>query len=243
MGALRSGRISTSQRRASDLGSIRQTIRTSLLLLGTMRRTYPISVGFGRAEGTPIDRYYIEQFLTENADAIQGRVLEVGDREYTTRFGTGVSKSDIVNVLDGTPDTTILADLGDCPQIPDASFDCILLMQTLHYTYDMNATVRELHRILAPGGSVLCTVPGISQVSRYDMDRWGDRWRLTSLSATELFSATFRPADVRVTTYGNTLSSICLLEGITAERLRPRELDACHEDYQLLVAIKAVKQT
>ena len=165
------------------MGSIRQTIRTSLLLLGSMRRTYPIGVGFGREDGTPIDRYYIEQFLAENADAIRGRVLEVGDREYTTRFGTGVTKSDVVNVLEGAPETTILADLGDCPQIPDGSFDCIVLIQTLHYTYDMAATVRELHRILAPGGTILCTVPGISQVSRYDMDRWGDRWRLTSLSA------------------------------------------------------------
>ena len=224
------------------MGSIRQTIRTSLLLLGSMRRTYPISVGFGREEGTPIDRYYIERFLTKNADAIRGRVLEVGDREYTTRFGTDVSQSDVVNVLEGAADTTILADLSNCPQIPDGSFDCIILIQTLHYTYDMNATVRELHRILAPGGCILCTVPGISQVSRYDMEHWGDRWRLTSLSATELFSTTFLPADVCVVTYGNTLASICLLEGITAEKLRPRELEANHEDYQLVVAIRAVKQ-
>ena len=224
------------------MGSIRQTIRTSLLLLGSMRRTYPISVGFGREEGTPIDRYYIERFLTKNADAICGRVLEVGDREYTTRFGTDVSQSDVVNVLEGAADTTILADLSNCPQIPDGSFDCIILIQTLHYTYDMNATVRELHRILAPGGCILCTVPGISQVSRYDMEHWGDRWRLTSLSATELFSTTFLPADVCVVTYGNTLASICLLEGITAEKLRPRELEANHEDYQLVVAIRAVKQ-
>jgi SAM-dependent methyltransferase len=223
------------------LGSIRQSIRTSLLLLGSMRRTYPVSVGFGREDGTPIDRYYIEQFLAENTGTIRGRVLEVGDREYTTRFGTGVTTSDVVNVLEGAPDTTILADLGDCPQIPEGSFDCIVLIQTLHYTYDMNATVCELHRILAPGGTVLCTVPGISQVSRYDMDRWGDRWRLTSLSAAELFSTAFRPADVSVQTYGNTLSSICLLEGIPAEKLRPRELDVHHEDYQLIVAVRAVK--
>lgn len=223
------------------MGSLRQTIRTSLLLLGSMRRTYPISVGFGREDGTPIDRYYIDRFLTQNADAIRGHVLEVGDREYTTRFGTGVTKSDVVNVLEGAPETTILADLGDCPQIPDDSFDCIVLVQTLHYTYDMNATVRELHRILAPGGCVLCTVPGISQVSRYDMDHWGDRWRLTSLSATELFSTVFRPTEVSVVTYGNTLSSICLLEGITAEKLKPRELDVEHEDYQLIVAVRAAK--
>jgi SAM-dependent methyltransferase len=221
---------------------MRQNIRTSLLLLSSLGRTYPIGVGFGRDQGTPVDRYYIEKFLAARDGVIQGRVLEIGDRDYTDRFGTGVAKSDILNVREGDPETTILADLANCPQIPDDTFDCIILVQTLHYTFDMQATVREVHRILAPGGRVLCTVPGISQVSRYDMDRWGDRWRLTSLSATELFATAFRPEDVIVVTYGNTLSSICLLEGIPAEKLRPRELDERHEDYQLIVAVDAVKR-
>ena len=221
---------------------MRQNIRTSLLLLGSLGRTYPIGVGFGRGEGTPIDRYYIERFLGERAGFVRGRVLEIGDRDYTTRFGTAVTRSDILNVREGDPETTIVADLADCPQIADGSFDCIILVQTLHYTFDMQATVREVHRILAPGGRVLCTVPGISQVSRYDMDRWGDRWRLTSLSAAELFATAFRQEDVTVLSYGNTLSSICLLEGIPVERLKPRELDARHEDYELIVAVDAVKR-
>jgi len=101
--------------------------------------------------------------------------------------------------------------------------------------------VSELHRILAPGGHVLCTVPGISQISRYDMDRWGDRWRLTSLSATELFATAFEPARTTVSTHGNVLTSICFLEGIVAEKLTPRELATCDEDYQLIVAVDATK--
>ena len=106
----------------------------------------------------------------------------------------------------------------------------------------MRAAVSELHRILAPGGRLLCTVPGISQISRYDMDRWGDRWRLTSLSASELFATAFEPADVTVSTYGNVLVAVCFLEGIVAEKLRARELDTRDDDYQLLVAVDAAKE-
>jgi hypothetical protein len=34
---------------------------------------------------------------------------------------------------------------------------------------------------LKPGGVLLATVSGISQISRYDMYRWGDYWRFTTL--------------------------------------------------------------
>ena len=37
-----------------------------------------------------MDRYFIEQFLAAHRQDIRGRVLEVKDNEYTTRFGTDV---------------------------------------------------------------------------------------------------------------------------------------------------------
>ena len=220
----------------------RRTIRSGLLRLAMMGRTYPVDPGFGRGHGTPIDRYYIERFLDLHSGSIAGRVLEVGDREYTTRFGgEAVTTSDVLDFVEGSSSATFVADLSSCPQIPSGTFDCIILTQTLHYIYDMEAAVAELHRILTPGGLLLCTVPGISQVSRYDMEHWGDRWRLTSLAAGELFATSFAPADVEVTTWGNALSSVFFLEGIVAERLKTRELDVRHEDYELLVTVAAVK--
>jgi SAM-dependent methyltransferase len=162
-----------------------------MFLLGTLRRAHPVNPGFGMDAGTPIDRIYIERFLSSRADAVCGRVLEIGDREYTEKFGSDVSSSDVLHFEEGSPLATIVADLGDCPQIPDDSFDCIILTQTLHYVFDMSAAVAELHRILSPGGRLLCTVPGISQISRHDMDLWGDRWRLTTLGAQELFGTAF----------------------------------------------------
>jgi len=223
------------------LGALARRLRSRFIFFGTLRHTYPVHPAFGLGAGTPIDRYYIDRFLTDRASTIRGRVLEIGDREYTTRFGSNVSVSDVLHAEEGNPVATIVGDLSDCPQIATGTYDCIILTQTLHYVYDMERAVAELHRILAPGGHILCTVPGISQISRHDMERWGDRWRLTSLSALELFQTAFQPPDITVSTYGNALSSISFLEGIVAEKLRARELDVCDDQYQLLVAVDAVK--
>jgi SAM-dependent methyltransferase len=209
---------------------------------GGLRRTEPVSRVFGLDRGTPIDRYYIEGFLEENAGRIRGRVLEIGDRTYTERFGgTSVTRSDVLHLTGDSPQATIVADLTHAPEIPDDSFDCIILTQTLHFTYSMEAEVSELHRILRPGGCVLCTVPGISQISRFDMERWGDYWRLTSLSARELFETAFTAGEVHVETRGNVLAATAFLHGLAVSELTTAELDVHDDDYQLIVAIRAVK--
>ena len=223
------------------LSAVRQRLRSRFTRFGSLKRLYPVNPSFGLGKGTPVDRYYIERFLDSRRDVIRGRVLEIGDRRYTEKYGAGVTTSDVLHFVEGSPGATIIADIADCPQIPADSFDCIILVQTLHYIFDMRSAVSELHRILAPGGHLLCTVPGISQISRYDMDRWGDRWRFTSLSATELFATAFDPTRTSVATHGNVLASICFLEGVVAEKLLPRELDTHDEDYQLLVTIDAAK--
>ena len=60
-------------------------------------RRRPFSV-WGLERGTPVDRVYIEDFLSRHRQDIHGRVLEVKDRAYTERFGTGVEQADVVDV-------------------------------------------------------------------------------------------------------------------------------------------------
>lgn len=218
----------------------RRRLRNRFFLAYGMRGTAPINPAFGAGLGTPIDRYYIDRFFSANADRVTGRVLEIGDRTYTERFGRDVTTSDVLSV-EAAEGVTWAGDLSACPQVPDDAYDCVLLPQTLHFIPDMRAALAETRRILSPGGSLLCTVPGISQVSRYDMDRWGDRWRLTSLGARELFSAVFDEEDVDVHTYGNALAAVCFLQGVPAERLATRKLDLHEPDYELIVAVAATK--
>ena len=88
---------------------------------------------------------------------------------------------------------------------------------------------------------LLATVAGISQISRFDMERWGDYWRLTNLSARELFETSF-PADaIEVRTYGNVLAATALLHGLALSEVKASELDVLDEDYQVIVAVSATK--
>jgi SAM-dependent methyltransferase len=204
-----------------------------------LRRVEPVSRVFGLDRGLPVDRWYIERFLQHHSDDIHGAVLEVGDDRYTRRFGRA-DRSDVLNLDPDIPGTTLAADLARPDKLPEAAFDCIVCVQTLQFIYDARRAIEGLHRMLKPGGVALSSLSGISQISRYDMDRWGDYWRFTTLSARTLFESVFGAGNVEVQTFGNVLSSVAFLEGISAQELEPRELDYVDPDYQLVITVRAV---
>ena len=102
--------------------------------------------------------------------------------------------------------------------------------------------MKTLYRILRPGGMLLTTVSGvISKISREDMDRWGHYWGFTTKSAQLFFEEFFPPKNITVTGYGNVLTAAASLYGIAANELRPKELQYQDPDFQILIAIRAVK--
>jgi SAM-dependent methyltransferase len=211
---------------------------------GDLRRLSPISRGFGCGRGTPVDRYYIERFLAQNAADIRGHTLEIADNNYTVRFGgERVTRSDVLHAVPGNPEATLVGDLVTGAGIPSSAFDCIILTQTLTHIYEVRQAVAEIRNALRPGGVVLVSVPGISQISRYDMDRWGDYWRFTDASARRVFSEVFGTQNVTVVTYGNVLAACVFLHGLTVEELQVAELDHHDEDYQVIIGIRAVRST
>jgi ubiquinone/menaquinone biosynthesis C-methylase UbiE len=152
-----------------------------------------------------------------------------------------VAKSDILHVWNDNPRATIVADLTCADYIPSDTFDCIIFTQTLQFIYDVRAALRHLYRILKPGGVLLATFHGISQISRYDMDRWGEYWRFTTLSARRLFEEVFPPEHITIEAYGNVLTAIAFLHGLAAEELKQEELDYHDPDYEVLITVRAVK--
>jgi SAM-dependent methyltransferase len=208
--------------------------------LGSLNRTTPISRNYGWERGTPIDRFYIDRFLMQHTNDVQGRVLEIGDDEYTRRYGAGdVTRSDVLHASAGNASATIVADLADAPQLADATFDCVICTQTLLLIYDLHKAVATIHRILKPGGTALVTVPGVSRICREEADEWGDYWRFTSDSATRLFADEFGPQNVAVTAYGNVLTATAMLHGLAAEDLKPKQLDDRDRDFEVLIGVRA----
>jgi SAM-dependent methyltransferase len=209
---------------------------------GSLRRVQPIAPDFGWRWGQSIERHYIEDFIGGYAADIHGRVLEVAERKYTEKFGGArVTQSDVLHAKAGNPEATIIADLTRGDDIPSNAFDCIVLTQTLQFIYDTRAALRTLYRILKPGGVLLATCHGISQIARYDMDNWGEYWRFTSLSARMLFGEIFQDRFVTVRPYGNVLAATAFLHGLSTEELRQDELDYHDPNYELILCIRAVK--
>jgi SAM-dependent methyltransferase len=211
--------------------------------LSSLRRIVPFNPNdFGESRGQCIDRYYIEKFLTENAGDVRGHVLDFADDTYARRFGgSRVTKTDVLHVCEGNPCATIVADLAQGEQIPSDSFDCILCTQVLLLIYDVHAAVRTLYRILKPGGVALVTAPGIQKLDRVDMEREGEYWRFTDLSLRRLFEEVFPSDRVEVKAYGNVLTAIAFLHGFAVEDLRRRDLEYHDPEFQLSIALRAVK--
>jgi SAM-dependent methyltransferase len=215
---------------------------------GGLRRLAPVSRQFGFDRGLPVDRYYIEDFLSRHGGAdeygagdIRGRVLEVGGDIYTKRWGISVETVDVLHADDTNPQATMVGDLSRGDGIPSDAFDCVICAQTLHVIYDVRAAISTLHRALAPGGVLLATIPGITQACRPDRDLWGDYWRFTSRSVRLLFEEVF-PADcVRLESYGNVLAATAFLQGLASEELKSEELTTRDPDYEVLIAVRAQK--
>lgn len=216
--------------------------RSGPIKLGKLDRTKPISNNFGFERGKAIDRYYIDAFLLQHAKDIQGRVLEVSDDSCTKKYGgNNVKQSDVLHVVEGNPKATIVSDLTNAHNIASDSFDCIILLQTLQFIYDFQSAVRELHRILKPDGVLLLTISGISQISSYDMNQWGEYWRFTTASAQRLFKEEFLPENIEVKSYGNVLAATAFLYGVAVEDLKPEQLDYQDPGYQMVITVRAVK--
>jgi len=210
---------------------------------GDLRRVTPISEWFGFERGLPIDRYYIERFLSEHSEDIRGRVLEIGDSNYTRLFGGDrVTKSDVLHVSEGNPLATFVGDLTRADHIPSKTFDCVILTQTLHLIYDVRSALGTLYRILKPNGVLLLTVPGISQISR---DEWGKSWfwNFTSLSIRGLLEEVFPKAGVDIEAHGNVLSATAFLQGISTDELKRTELDFRDPQYEVLITVRASRPT
>jgi hypothetical protein len=107
--------------------------------------------------------------------------------------------------------------------------------------FDVRAAIRTLRRILKPGGVLLVTVPGITQIDHFEWrNSW--YWAFTALSMRRLFGEVFTATGLELETHGNVLAATAFLHGIAFEELRTSELDYDDPDYQVIVAVAATKE-
>jgi len=208
---------------------------------GDLRRTDPISRDWGYDRGVPVDRRYIDEFLSAHSSDVHGSVLEVQEDEFTRAYGgVRVTASSVLDIDASNARATVLADLRCAPGIPAEQYDCVILTQTLHVIDDMGAALRECYRILKPGGVLLATMPAASRVClEYGHD--GDFWRATPAGARALFGSAFSPAAVTTSGFGNVLTNVAFLQGVATAEVSDAEFDARDPYFPALTGVCARK--
>jgi SAM-dependent methyltransferase len=154
-----------------------------------------------------------------------------------------VSSSRVLDIDSSNSNATLVADLQHPEQFPEGAFDCIVLTQTLHYVYDLQAAVASLHRALRPGGVCLVTVPLVSRLDPA-VPPGGEYWRLTGAACARLFGERFGDANVEVAEWGNVRAGTAFLLGLAAEELSEQELLATPDRYfPILTTVRAVRES
>lgn len=197
----------------------------------------PLSDSYGLDRGTPLDRRYIEAFLSERKELIRGSVLEVGDDAYTVRFGADrVAPATVLDIDRSNPRATLVADLEQPGSLPPDAYDCIILTQTLHLLRQPGRCLENCHRALRKPGVLLATAPALSRVSPTYPD--GDYWRFTPAGITELFSRHWN-GDFTVHAKGNLRTCVGFLLGEVTEEVPNGVLDRDDPRFPLNVAVEA----
>lgn len=188
---------------------------------GNLRRMKPFSNCHGWDRGTPLDRYYVDRFFERHSSHISGDVLEIDRNIYTHRYGHGLRTVHSVDI-DPLSQPTFLCDLAHCEQIvPSDAYDCVLLPCTLHHLRELDRCLKNVLRVVKPGGVVLATGAGMVRLDAEGIDFWHhtpDGWR-------ELLRNLWPDCEIVVEGEGNCLAVVAFNLGLAWEELKTKELD------------------
>lgn len=188
---------------------------------GNLRRLKPFSGCHGWDRGTPIDRYYVDRFFARHCAVIAGDVLEIDRNIYTRRYGHDLRTVHSVDI-DPRSEPTFLCDLAHCEDVlPSAAYDCVLLPCTLHHLRELQACLRNVLRVVRPGGVILATGAGMVRLDAEGIDFWHPTpagWR-------ELLQCVWPDCEIVVEGEGNCLAATAFNLGLALEELTPKELD------------------
>jgi SAM-dependent methyltransferase len=106
------------------------------------------------------DRFLFHCYVARTPESLGARVLETSPRlgaEYREAMASWFDYT-CSDYDEGAHRGAVRLDLQDIDR-PDASFDAILTPHVLEHVPDTDAALREVHRVLAPGGRMYLQVP------------------------------------------------------------------------------------
>jgi SAM-dependent methyltransferase len=207
-----------------------------------LKRPGVVYQDYGVRHGTPVDRLYIRRFVAEHSRAIRGRVLEVDRAEWVLLAeAETVSDLDILDVDAHNPRANIFGDLGDPHLLKRQTYDCILMMQTLQYVAEPRAVISHLWKALAPGGTLLLSVPVLTRLDLMCGPE-GDKWRMTVSGLRSVLEDHAPDGRIDVRGYGSLASAVGFLAGVPSEKLGRRVMGWDDPIFALVVCARVDKR-
>lgn len=190
---------------------------------------------YGFERGTPVDRYYLHRFLERERRWITGRVLEIQMPGYTRKYGHDTVDAHAVDINPLIqPRPTYVVDLARAEDvIPDETYDCFLLPNTLCVLKDIEGALRNALRVLKPGGVILASTAAFVPLTGGE----DDYWRMSAAGWRELALKVWPGCEVVVEQHGNCLTAVGSMLGLALEEFSDEELTATHGKYPVLVTL------
>lgn len=202
----------------------------------------------GATRGTPIVRYYQDDFLDRYRADIRGRCLEIGETATIRRYGgDAVTQAEAMDLTAHGGDVTVIADLSRADHVASDRYDCFLNQFTMTVVYDVEAALYHAVRILKPGGVLLINFGCVDYYLHNGLDMgtgaplYMYNW-FTPLQVRDTFARLgLGDADVQLHVYGNLMSRLAFQVNLSAEELTERERDTVDPGQPLLICARVEK--
>ncbi|MBF0385316.1 MAG: class I SAM-dependent methyltransferase [Candidatus Omnitrophica bacterium] len=129
---------------------------------------------------------FLNKFIENNVEGKEGCYINLGSGSLS--IGENIINVDISDYNN----VHVVCDVSDLPFV-DSSVDVVFILSVLEHIAEPSKTVKEIYRVLKPGGLVYCEFPFVVgfHAAPYDFNR------MTDVGAKELFRQ-FNSVDVRV---------------------------------------------
>jgi SAM-dependent methyltransferase len=143
-----------------------------------------LASGYQRRLASPIFYSHYQVTLPLMRQYVKGCLLDAGcgDMPFKEYLVDRVSRYDSLDLFPRTADVTYVTDLQNMTGVPGGTYSSAICLEVLEHVPDPFRAVRELYRVLAPGGILIVSVPHLSRLhdEPHDFFRY-TRYGLASL--------------------------------------------------------------
>jgi SAM-dependent methyltransferase len=177
-------------RRSLSLSAPLENANADEETLGNLRELQADLAALLSAERGPEDKVALPEYLfnllktTLRQQKIRtGTIAEIGGSKNSFMQKLGKYDVKFLSIFPSEDPKYLVADICNCPHIPDESFDVVFSTSVLEHVRQVHDAAREITRILKPGGITLHAVP----FSYFFHGAPEDYWRLTTTALETLF--------------------------------------------------------